>query len=205
MLESKQGIGFEIVESYISLAHNRIRNRPLPFDNRSYPLPVIHRMDARKLLKVVKPQGVDFCLTSPPYWDILGQKRTADSKEIRNYGNQDQDLAKIHGYREFLNELGIAFDQVFQALKPGKYCVVDVMDLRKKDKFYPFHSDLANRMKSSGFIFDDTIIWDRRQDYNNLRPLGYPSVFRVNKVHEYLLIFKKPSELGASVDSRELP
>ncbi len=70
------------------------------------------------------------------------------------------------------------------------------MDLRKKDRFYPFHADLAARLKNSGFVFDDIIIWDRRQEYNNLRPLGFPSVFRVNKVHEYLLIFQKPAGAG---------
>jgi hypothetical protein len=25
-----------------------------------------------------------------------------------------------------------------------------------------------------------------------MRPLGYPSVFRVNKAHEYILLFVKP-------------
>lgn len=36
------------------------------------------------------------------------------------------------------------------------------------------------------------VIWDRRHEYNNMRPLGYPSVFRVNKAHEFILIFRKP-------------
>ena len=43
-----------------------------------------------------------------------------------------------------------------------------------------------------GFLFDDLIIWDRKHEYNNLRPLGHPSVFRINRVHEYILIFQKP-------------
>ena len=46
-------------------------------------------------------------------------------------------------------------------------------------------------MTEIGFEFEDIIIWDRKQEYSNLRPLGYPYVFRVNKVHEYILIFKK--------------
>ena len=66
------------------------------------------------------------------------------------------------------------------------------MDLRKKERFFPLHSDLARKMEESGWIYDDIIIWDRRQEYNNLRPLGYPFVFRINKIHEYLLLFKKP-------------
>jgi hypothetical protein len=71
------------------------------------------------------------------------------------------------------------------------------MDLRKKDRFFPFHSDLAARLsdreRGGRWIFDDLIIWDRRADYNNLRPLGYPAVFRINKVHEFLLIMRRPA------------
>jgi len=81
-------------------------------------------------------------------------------------------------------------------MKPRAYCIVVVMDLRKKNKFYPFHSDVARFMEEIGFTYDDLIIWDRRHEYNNLRPLGYPAVFRINKVHEYLLIFQKPAKSG---------
>jgi DNA modification methylase len=199
MLEKKQGVGFEIVPSYVELTRSRIVGRHLPSDGTSFPVPTVHRAGASTLLSVLGPESVDFCLTSPPYWDILSQKRTADYKETRDYGGEQGDLAKIHGYREFLDELGQVFDQVLRALNPGKYCVVDVMDIRKKDRFYPFHSDLAGRLTTCGFILDDIIIWDRRHEYNNLRPLGYPSVFRVNKVHEYLLIFRKPQRLVLSM------
>jgi DNA modification methylase len=192
MLERKQGIGFEIVPAYVELTHKRTCRGHLPFEGRTFPTPMVFQEDARNLLQKVRPTSVDFCLTSPPYWDILSQRRTADYKTTRDYGDETQDLAKVHGYWEFINELGKVFDQVYRALRPGKYCVVNVMDLRKKNKFYAFHSDLASRVKTCGFILDDIIIWDRRQEYNNLRPLGYPSVFRVNKVHEYLLIFQKP-------------
>jgi DNA modification methylase len=63
------------------------------------------------------------------------------------------------------------------------------MDIRKKNAFYPLHSDLTTAMQNIGYTYDDLIIWDRQSDYNNMRPLGYPSKFRINKVHEFLLIF----------------
>jgi DNA modification methylase len=193
MLERKQGIGFEIVPSFAELCQKRAGELHLPFDGQGFPRPIIHQEDARNLTKVLASQRVDFCLTSPPYWDILSRKRTADYKETRDYGEEKLDLAKIKGYWEFINELGKVFDQIFQVLRPGKYFVLNVMDIRKQNKFYAFHADLAARVKTSGFFFDDVIIWDRKQEYNNLRPLGYPAVFRVNKVHEYLLIFQKPT------------
>ena len=81
--------------------------------------------------------------------------------------------------------------KVRSVLKRGCYCVINVMDLRVKNRLYTFHSDLYSEMQKIGFILDDIIIWDRGKEYNNLRPLGYPYKFRINRVHEYLLIFEK--------------
>lgn len=188
----KVGIGFDISETYIELTRNRLNSMDLfTAGGAEYE---IHHADARQLLEFVKKESIDLCITSPPYWDILNQRRTADLKSVRHYGNLEGDLGVIAGYSEFLDELTVIFERVLQALKPGAYCVVVVMDLRKKDRFFPFHSDLADRMTRIGYIFDDIIIWDRGREYNNLRPLGYPSVFRVNKIHEFILIFQKPKK-----------
>jgi len=60
---------------------------------------------------------------------------------------------------------------------------------------------LARKMEEIGFVFDDLIIWDRRHEYNNMRPLGYPYVFRINKAHEYILIFQKPSSQPVNISN----
>jgi hypothetical protein len=65
------------------------------------------------------------------------------------------------------------------------------MDIRQGSQFIPFHLNMVDMMAKIGFILEDIIIWDRRREYSNLRPLGYPYVFIVNKVHEYILIFRK--------------
>lgn len=184
----RHGIGFETNREYVELAETRLSQQSL-FGEDDYE---IHNASAQEIPNILAPESADFCVTSPPYWNILNQKRTADNKEIRNYGNIDGDLSLIDNYHEFIDALGLIFQGVYKVLKQGKYCIVNVMDLRKGSRFYPFHSDLARKMEDIGFIFDDIIIWDRRLDYNNLRALGYPSVFRLNKVHEFLLIFKKP-------------
>lgn len=152
---------------------------------------VVHNADCNDVDKLLKPESVDFILTSPPYWDVLNQKRTADYKEIRNYSDVQEDLGNISDYKEFIRKLGNIFERCSKVLKSGGHCCIVVMDLRKKDKFFPFHSDLAEEIKRRGFKFEDIIIWNRLREYNNLRSLGYPYVFRVNKIHEYILIFKK--------------
>ena len=186
----RHGIGFELNPEYVALTQRRLAQAHL-FSDSTFD---IYNTDAKEIPDIIEHDSIDLCITSPPYWDILLQKRTADFKEIRNYGNEEGDLGCIRDYDRFLDALTEVFKGVRLVLKPGKYCIVNVMDLRKKDKFYPLHSDLARRMQDLGFLFDDMIIWDRRQEYNNLRTLGYPTVFRLNRIHEFLLIFQKPSE-----------
>ena len=186
----KNAVGVEISDEFSQIANERI-SQMLPFAGQTEV--AIHTADSRELYQYISPNSVDMVVTSPPYWDILLEKRSADNKEQRDYGDTEADLGKIRDYEKFLLELGKIFEQVYGVMKPESYCCVIVMDLRKKNRFYPYHIDIAQLMEDIGFIFDDTIIWNRSQEYNNLRPLGYPSVFRINKIHEFILIFQKPT------------
>jgi len=181
----KRGIGLELSAEYVELARHRL-------DELGDTKSTIIQAPAQDLLEHVSAGSVDLCISSPPYWDILNQRRTADLKSVRHYGNLEGDLGTIADYEEFVESAAAVFGDVFKALKPGGYCCAIVMDLRKKSRFYPLHSDLATRLTEYGYIFDDLIIWNRQSEYNNLRPLGYPSVFRINKVHEYILLMQKP-------------
>ena len=143
------------------------------------------------MLETLPADHFDLCITSPPYWDILNMKRSADQRDSVNYSDKTDDIGNIANYDEFIETLSNLFSLVNRVLKKGGYCIVNVMDIRKKSSFYPLHSDLAIALQKVGFIYDDLIIWDRQSDYNNMRPLGYPYKFRINKVHEYLLIFIK--------------
>ncbi|MBS7251544.1 MAG: site-specific DNA-methyltransferase [Candidatus Freyarchaeota archaeon] len=195
---NRKGIGFELCEEFFSLAKKRLRYLDTQLEafssegeKTAFASPEIYLEDARNILKYVKTNSVDLVVTSPPYWDIHRQKRTADYKEIRPYSELEQDLGNISDYNQFLTALKEIFEQVYMVLKPGKWCIIVIMDIRKKDKFYPLHMDMTRVMQEIGFELDDIIIWDRRLEYSNLRPLGYPYVFRVNKIHEYILIFVK--------------
>lgn len=191
----RRGIGFEVAKEYYELAVRRLRQTQarlfVPGDE---PEAEVFHADARRMGEFVADSTADICITSPPYWDILSRKRSADYKAVRDYAEGDGDVSKIGDYRHFVDELAGIFRGVYAALKPGAFCIVVVMDIRKQDRFYSFHSDLAARFCQGdvGFFLDDIVIWDRRQEYNNLRPLGYPTTFRINKIHEYILIFRKP-------------
>lgn len=188
----RKGIGFDINPDYVKLAKKRLSQQKLV--RLEVEEPDIYCEDARNLLNYVKPNSVDLVITSPPYWNIHTRKRTADYKEPRPYSSLEGDLGNIPDFNKFMDELKSIFKKVHTVLKNGKRCVVIVMDLRQGSRFIPFHINIINMMTEIGFILEDIIIWDRRKEYNNLRPLGYPYVFIVNKVHEYILIFKKKDE-----------
>lgn len=188
----RTALGFEVNGEYADLAETRLAEAECK-PGEHYTL---HRASAARVPELVTSGSVAFCVTSPPYWNILAQRRTADGRATRDYAPSEEDLSREPEYERFVARLAGIFDGVYDALRPGGYCVVNVMDLRKRDRFFPFHSDLATALTSRAvggrFLYDDLIIWDRRADYNSLRPLGYPAVFRINKVHEYLLIFQRP-------------
>lgn len=189
----KKAIGIELSEEYVKLSKERIKGIQLNLlqSSNDYIKPEIYNQTVFEIPKILKEKSVDLVITSPPYWNILTERRSADKKQIRKYSDSEEDLGNIHDYNSFLCKLKNAFAGIYGVLKTRKYCIVIVMDIRKKSKLYPLHIDMINLMKEIGFELDDIIIWDRQKEYNNMRPLGYPSVFRVNKVHEYILIFRK--------------
>ena len=189
---NKQGIGFDLSKEFCDISKERLSNhkQELEDDKKRFPQK-IRCKDSRKLSKFVEENSVDLCINSPPYWNILNQRRTVDKKEIRNYSEKKEDLGNVEDYEKFLSELKKVYSEVYKVLKPNKRCCVVAMDIRKKSKFYPFHIDITRIMEEIGFELEEFIIWDRQHEYNNMKTLGYPWVFRVNKVHEFICVFWK--------------
>ena len=185
----RRGVGIDINEKFVKLAKKRLSQESL------YTSEIedhkVYTDDAINLLNYVEAESADLCITSPPYWMVHLRKRSADYKQPRPYSQLPRDLGNITDYQTFMAELKRVFEKVYMALKTGKRCIVIVMDIRVLNKFIPYHMDIAGIMEEIGFVLEDIIIWDRRREYNKLRPLGYPYVFVVNKVHEYIMIFRK--------------
>jgi DNA modification methylase len=132
-------VGFEIAPEFLELAKKRLDQ--IPGDRAAYPRLIAG--DARSMEEYLPPESAGLCITSPPYWDILRQRRSADGKPLRYYGEDAADLGNIEDYQEFLDSLSAVFRQVYSCLFPGAYCVVIVMDIRKGPRFFPLHMDLT--------------------------------------------------------------
>ena len=70
-----EGLGFEISPDYIKLFEKRLKE-----ENVIAPSVKAYHDDARNLHNYVGPVTIDLCLTSPPYWNILKERRSADLK-----------------------------------------------------------------------------------------------------------------------------
>lgn len=194
------GIGFDVVEEYINIAKKRLLNitdKVVEIDKSQTFLDInaghfyLIKSDARTLSRFIPENSVNITITSPPYWFIHRRKRTADRKRERPYSDKHEDIGNIADYHLFLKELRKVYEDIYRVTAPKGYFFINVMDLREKSTFYPYHCDTISICIQAGFKVEDVIIWDRRQDYNNLKPLGYPHKFIINKVHECILVFRK--------------
>ena len=144
-----------------------------------------------------RPQ-FDFIMTSPPYFNMLRKSRggvdSALKKRARagldtDYGNDRRDLGNINEYDDYIEAMGAVFDQAALLLKPLRYLVIVVQNLRDTDgEVRPLAWDLQRRV-SRTLSFQGERIWCQ-----NSKPLGiwgYPKVFVPNYHHHYCLIFRK--------------
>lgn len=99
----RHGIGIELNPEYARIAETRLKTLTLEQGWSESVDEVCCRVyvgDANDLDQFVEPESIDLVITSPPYWDILLEKRTADYKPVRHYGDEKRDLGKIRDYNQ---------------------------------------------------------------------------------------------------------
>lgn len=190
----RKGIGIEYSKKYASLAKKRLDKISAQKDHR-----VIqgNSSNLRELWKKNKlPDHVDFIITSPPYWNMLGESRgnvlSTHKKRERlgldvKYSSNKGDLGNIADYEEFLDSLKSIFDQSYEVLKSGGYMVVVLQNLRTRDgRMSTLAWDLVKRLDDK-YHFVGEQLW--LQDNKQLGIWGYPSAFVSNIHHHYCLVF----------------
>ena len=137
---------------------------------------------------------IDFCISSPPYWDILNRStKDFESKRIKRnldvkYSDTEQDLGNISDYDMFMNKLAQIYINIYDVLRDGAYLVVIIKNVKKGGVMYPLAWDLASRL-SKKYVLKDEKLWI--QDKVGLSPYGYPHTWAANIIHHYCLILRK--------------
>ena len=139
-------------------------------------------------------KDIDFCISSPPYWDIL----TRSTKDFENnrekkqldvkYSSDELDLGNISDYDAFMKKLAKIYLDIYEIMRPGAYIVIIIKNVKKGGVMYPIAWDLA-RMLSEKYVLKDEKIWI--QDKVALSPYGYPFAWSSNILHHYCLILRK--------------
>src|SRR6185295_17984034 len=107
---------------------------------------------------------VDYCITSPPYWDMLRRKGFETQRERQErglpvtYSASESDLGNIADYDRFLEQLTRIYIDVHGVLRPGAYFTVIVKNVKKGPRMYPLAWDIGRRLAEI-YTLKDERIW----------------------------------------------
>ena len=193
MNTNRNAIGIELSNKYAQVSTQRINEKIQEMDEHEEKNNIkLYNGDARMLDKM-NMSDIDYCITSPPYWDMLREKgfETQKTREKRNYdvyySEDERDIGNIDDYMKFVDELKEIYLKIHKIMKKGGYFTVIVKNIKKGGKVYPLAWDLTKKLDF--FTLKDEKIWC--QDNVKLAPYGYGYSWVSNTVHHYCLIFKK--------------
>src|SRR5688572_7835684 len=133
-----------------------------------------HLGDARDLGKIFGQETsvVDVTITSPPYWNV------------KDYGSKRQ-IGYGQSYAKYLDDLESVFKSVYAATKStgSLWLVSDTLKHEGELLLLPF--DIAQRLRSSGWIMQDIIIWQKD------RTLPWSHQGKLRNIFEYITCYSK--------------
>lgn len=192
-------IGVEINKNYAEIAKSRINQKKIDkwaYSDKENLMYKIINNDSSKLDEIWQKNKlplVDFCITSPPYWNQL--KRNFMRQEKRKemgldtvYSENPKDIGNIDDYREFINAQKKIFEEVYKVIKNKGYLVIITNNVFYNGRLFPLAHDTAVSL-SEKWVLKDEKIWC--QNDKALLPLGINNAWVANRCHQYCLIFRK--------------
>ncbi len=183
---NRNGVGIELTKKWAELAARRTKQYIILGDSRDIPNLTLPKFD--------------FCISSPPYWDMLHHSRGgSDSTQKARiaegfdaaFSDDELDMGNIPEYSEFLTNLLELYAGIYEVMRPGAYIAVVMQNLLKaKQQFYPIAWEFALKMRDYGWQMCQEFLWVQRD--KKLGIWGYPNTYISNVHHHYFLIFRKP-------------
>jgi len=191
----RASLGIELSPKYAGIAQERLAAERERLEGQSELPPArIICADARHIPDLGLPE-VDYCITSPPYWDMLRSKGFETQQERREsdeldvaYSEDQADLGNISDYHAFLEEVAGIYALVAERLRERAYLTVIVKNIKKGGTIYPLAWDLARRVGETLTLKDERI-WC--QDNQRLAPYGMGKAWVSNTMHHYCLNFRR--------------
>lgn len=137
--------------------------------------------DGRNVAQHFDPESQDMLFSCPPYYDL----------EV--YSEDERDASNQGTYEEFIAILDKAFKAALTCLKPNRFAVVVVGDVRDKKTgfYYGFADDVKRIFKEGGASLYNEIILIEAGVSTALRASRYMDSRKVAKMHQNVLVFYK--------------
>ena len=137
--------------------------------------------DRLDVMNAIKPNSIDFILTSPPY--NVGKP----------YANH-HDLMSYEDYLDFLNGTWQAARSI---LKTGGRIAINIPSITHGGDYQPLYCDVINQMRDLGFIMRCDILWhkhhiSKRTAWGSFQSPSNPHVVQP---YEFVLVFSKDQKL----------
>jgi DNA modification methylase len=193
----RRALGVELSSDFAELAGRRIQETLRAASGQPDDARLI-QADARDLDQLRLPP-IDYCLTSPPYWDMLRRKGFETQQRRRDkdlpvvYSDSTADLGNIADFDIFLEQVCAVYERLYRYLRPGAYLTVVVKNVKKGSRVYPLAWDIGRQLART-YTLKDERIW--LQDNVPLAPFGMFNAWVSNTHHHYCLNFRK--ELDAA-------
>jgi DNA modification methylase len=191
----RNGYGIELNPKYAEIARKEVQQELAQLRLFSeLPHAEVITGDANNVEQFSLPP-IDYCITSPPYWDMLRMQGADTQKERRQsdkldvfYSDDPSDVGNISDYEEFLEALVGVYRKVYNVLRNQAYITIIVKNVKKKGKMYPLAWDIGREV-GKFFTLKDEKIWC--QDNQALAPFGMGNAWVSNTFHHYCLNFRK--------------
>jgi site-specific DNA-methyltransferase (adenine-specific) len=152
--------------------------------------------DSRNL-HFIEDDSVSLIVSSPPYWDKA------------DYGEGAENIGQKDTYAAFLENARLVFKECFRVLEPGRKICINTANVNQYTEHgllsFPIPVDFCVILRDLGFVMINEVIWSKDKtggrwgSANGQRPIfgsyPYPPNFLFKNVHEYILIFAKPSKV----------
>lgn len=105
------GIGVELLDKYADIARERVAEALAASADPALATSRVITGDAGRIAELELPT-IDYCITSPPYWDMLRRqgfdtqktRRDTDGWDV-HYSDDERDLGNVEAYDEFVERL----------------------------------------------------------------------------------------------------
>ena len=170
----RNGYGIEVNKKYVEIAHDLIALENSNIDMFRRVKIELFNCDANTVTELNLPP-IDYCITSPPYWDMLRMKGAKTQKNRKEsdvdvfYSDDPRDLGNISDYNLFIESLVRIYRLVYDLLRDKAYMTIIVKNIKKRGRIYPLVWDLGREL-AKFFTLKDEKIWC--QDNQRLAPYG---------------------------------